>query len=143
MGSRLSTAYPPHIHRFSFSELPVVRCKCGGNAVDKRWISGGCAKQGSGKTGKTDLKSLKGYNERDLGGESRKRQVARAYLIAGKAESRQGETEIRSYEFPQSRVGKPDIPCTGARIRSYEFPYATQVKSIVPASEKRRDPPHA
>lgn len=75
--------------------------------------------------------------------ESRKRQGARAYLVAGKAEPRQGETEIRSYEFPLPHVGNPDIPCTGARIRSYEFPYAMQVKSIVAALEKRCDPPHA
>ena len=73
--------------------------------------------------------------------ESRKRQGSRAYLIAGKAKPYQGETEIRSYEFPSPHVGNPDIPCTGARIRSYEFPYSTQVKSIVAALEKRRAPP--
>ena len=68
-------------------------------------------------------------------------QGARAYLIAGKAEHLQGEHEIRSYEFPPPHVGNPDIPRTGVRIRSYEFPYAMQVKSIVVALEKRRDPP--
>ena len=55
--------------------------------------------------------------------ESRKRQGSRAYLIAGKAKPYQGETEIRSYEFPSLHVGNTDIPCTGARIRSYEFFY--------------------
>ena len=130
--SRVSTA-------FHFQNYPW----CGGNAVDKRWISGGCTKRGSGKTVKTDLKSLKDHKRSPLRRESRKRQGSRAYLIAGKAEPRQGKTEIRSYEFPPPHVGNPDIPCTGARIRSYEFPYATQVKSIVAALEKRRDPPQA
>ena len=85
MKSRLSTAYPPHIHRFSFPEFPL----CGGNAAGMRWISGGCAEMSKRQDLKYRFEITEKQQVNPKCRESRKRQGSRAYLIAGKAKPHQ------------------------------------------------------
>ena len=54
-------------------------------------------------------------------GDSRRRQGSRASFGVGTAKPRQGEKEIRSYEFPSPRLGKSVAPTVGIQVRSYEF----------------------